>query len=535
MKKTLLFLLAILIWLIQAYAQNSTAFSTSNYDLISNFKHLSQQQLIDTAYYYYDNNEYEAALLCNSLIINSSVIDTSIEHQKQIISASILSALINYYMCDYQTAYQLLIKALLLCEKYDLLSIYEHRIYLNLGNIYTRFDKYDIAKQYYVKSLDACTDTTYILALMNNLGAIELVTENLNSAYYYFDAIMQISKRHDNMFLCHVLNNLASFYEKSEQYDSAYYYYKIAFNEAIKNNRIESQARNLSDLGNLFLTMGKTDSALYYMELSNTLAADHHFFGIMSDNYLILSQIEETCGRNKSALMFYKEYAALKDSVFNTKNFGDINQLQRQYEVSKTNQQIEQLLVEHQIKERTIYYRTIILFFALGVLLFVVVMLVLVFVQKQRLNTAYKALFEKNMEIINLQKHAPEKYRTSALNFDMQEELLNKILMIMEETSVICDTEFSIDRLVMLTQSNNKYISQVINTMFNKNFRQFLNAYRIREAQRLFSEPDAAKYTIDAIALKVGFKSKSSFYDAFKEITGVSPNFYLKSMQMQRV
>jgi AraC-like DNA-binding protein len=115
----------------------------------------------------------------------------------------------------------------------------------------------------------------------------------------------------------------------------------------------------------------------------------------------------------------------------------------------------------------------------------------------------------------------------------MQQELLNKIYTVMEDVSVVCDPDFSVEKLATLVQSNNTYISQVINTNLKKNFRSFINIYRIREAQRLFSEPDVAKYTIDAVALQVGFKSKSAFYDAFKEITGVSPSFYLKSIQEQ--
>ena len=101
----------------------------------------------------------------------------------------------------------------------------------------------------------------------------------------------------------------------------------------------------------------------------------------------------------------------------------------------------------------------------------------------------------------------------------------------MEDTSIVCDPEFSIDKLAELSKSNQKYVSQVINDTLKKNFRTFLGTYRIQEAQRLLADFDATKYTIDSIALKVGYKSPNSFRDAFKEITGVSPSFYLKSIQ----
>jgi len=60
--------------------------------------------------------------------------------------------------------------------------------------------------------------------------------------------------------------------------------------------------------------------------------------------------------------------------------------------------------------------------------------------QKRRLDIAYKALFEKNIEIIEYQKQSSEtyqeKYRKSALTHDMQDELLDVILSIMESPAI---------------------------------------------------------------------------------------------------
>jgi AraC-like DNA-binding protein len=95
-------------------------------------------------------------------------------------------------------------------------------------------------------------------------------------------------------------------------------------------------------------------------------------------------------------------------------------------------------------------------------------------------------------------------------------------------------TNFSIYTLADLTQSNQKYVSDAINSVLNKNFRSFLNEYRIKEAQRLLSEPDALKFSINAVATKIGFKSPTAFRNTFKELTGVTPSFYLKSIHNQK-
>jgi len=288
----------------------------------------------------------------------------------------------------------------------------------------------------------------------------------------------------------------------------------------------------------LFFEIQETDSALYYIDLSNAIAEEYGFLRVLIENYLTLSKIEESKKHTESAFKYFKKYANLKDSIFNVKNFGEINDVQHLYEVSKTNRQIEQLTIEQQIKERTIHYQNIIELITFAVLLLVSVILLYVFFQKRELNKAYKALFEKNIEIIELQDNSSErgaeKYKKSTLTDSMQDELLDRILFLMETSSIICDSKFTVDKLAELMHSNQFYVSQVINSALKKNFRSLLNSYRIREAQRLFSAPDAAKYTIESVSLRVGFKSQSAFRDAFKEITGVNPNFYLKSVQEQR-
>jgi YesN/AraC family two-component response regulator len=163
--------------------------------------------------------------------------------------------------------------------------------------------------------------------------------------------------------------------------------------------------------------------------------------------------------------------------------------------------------------------------------------LTIIIVQKKQMKTAQKILFEKNAKLVELNINTDskrlEKYRNSAQTDSMQSELLDKILALMEDTPTICDTEFSVDKLAELVSSNYTYVSQVINSVLKKNFRSLLNEYRIREAQRLLSSPDATKYTLEAIALQVGFKSRSAFREVFKKVTGVCPHFYLKSMQQQ--
>jgi AraC-like DNA-binding protein len=505
--------------------------SPQNSETFSDYRNFPPQQLFDSAEYYFSNNCNDTALIYYMLFMSVAPIK-DFEQQKRMVEALNKTAVIYYYMSDYRSSYDFLIKALSLCEKVNYVS-YLPKIYTNIGNVYYRFNKYDMAKSYYSKALNFPQDSTSMIVLLNNLGAVELEVLNFDSAEYFIIKALRISERHGYFLIPSIVNNIASYFQEVQLYDSALYYYHLSLGIATEYDQFEDRVENLSNLGRLFFEVNKPDSALFYIELSNTFAKEHNFLRILAENYLTLSKIERAKGRTTKSFEYFEKYANLKDSILNVEKFGDIHQLQRLYEVSKTNQQIEKLTVEQQIKERTIYYQKIIQYITLGALLLLSAITLLILLQKRKLNTAYKALFEKNLKIIDLQKKSPEKNqeRKSALTDDMQDELMDKILTIMEDTSVICDTAFSINKLAAMVQSNHTYVSQVINNILKKNFRSFLNSYRIEEAQRLFSEPDAARYTIEAVSFQVGFRSRSAFRDAFKEITGVSPNFYLKSMR----
>jgi AraC-like DNA-binding protein/Tfp pilus assembly protein PilF len=518
-----------------AYCQKHTITLPQNDELITGLMKLSQQQLLDTAAQYFKNqNSMDTALICCKLIINHPVKDSDIEQQKRLANAYNRSAVIYKKMGDYKTAYELFIKSLVICEKVQD-TVLESKIYNNIGNIYCDFKRYDMAKSYYIEALKLTQDPVILIFLLNNLGIAEMENGMSDSAFYYFDQALQLSKENRNNFLHGIFHNIAKLYHNENQFDSALYYYRLSLEDANKHNMFETQASALLNLGKLFFDVKKTDSALVYINLSIALATDQNFNKTLADAYLALSEIEESKGQIKKSFEHYKIYSNLKDSVFNTDIFGDINQLQQLYENAKSNQKIEQLMIEQQIKERTIHYQQIIWFITLCVLFIVSIGLVYIYFQKKNLNRAYKALFEKNLQIIELHENQPKKKMKSMLSDAGQRKLLDKILTLMEDTSVICDTEFTIDKIAELLQSNRTYVSQVINTALKKNFRTLLNEYRIREAQRIFSNPDAAKYTIESIALKVGYKSQTTFYEAFKEITGVSPSFYLKAMQKELV
>ncbi|MDR2907557.1 MAG: tetratricopeptide repeat protein [Bacteroidales bacterium] len=526
-KRFFIFILLFSIWCI-ANGQGFSFLTTP-----SNTKSLSTQQLLDIGNYYRIANNTDEALTYYKQLISLIPQNPDQEDAERALQAYNWSAQIYYNMGDYRTTYELLLKALELSEAFNDVG-YTSRIYSNLGNIYLRFNRYDLAKSYYENALNTCQDSASASVILNNLGYMDVKSGNLDNAFRFLNRSKQVAESYHALIMPTVLHSLATYYQAKKAYDSAYNYYRQSLHEAQEDNNIAQKAESLSDLGKLFFETNRLDSAAFYVNLSNVFAKEHDFLQILMGNYLILSQIAELKGQKVDAFEYFKQYSKLKDSILDSENVAEVNRLQRMYEVSKTDQQMEELRVDQRAKDRTIRYQILIRQIMLIVLIVAGVVLLAMFLQNKKLNVAYKALVDKNLEIIELQKHSvergTEKYHKSTLSDEMQTELLSRIYAIMDDMTVVCDPDLSIEKLADLVQSNRAYVSQVINDVLKKNFRAFLNDYRIREAQRLFLELDLSKYTIESIALKTGFKSRSTFISAFKEVTGVSPSFYLKSI-----
>ena len=69
-------------------------------------------------------------------------------------------------------------------------------------------------------------------------------------------------------------------------------------------------------------------------------------------------------------------------------------------------------------------------------------------------------------------------------------------------------------------------ISFIINQYGEHNFAQFINQYRINEAQRLITQDSSSKMI--SIAYESGFNNLSTFNQVFKNITGGTPSEFRK-------
>lgn len=74
-------------------------------------------------------------------------------------------------------------------------------------------------------------------------------------------------------------------------------------------------------------------------------------------------------------------------------------------------------------------------------------------------------------------------------------------------------------------------LSRSINGYLHRNFFEFINAMRVEEAKRRLLELDDSGYSIDSVYSECGFRSRSTFFLAFKKMEGVTPAAWLCRMR----
>ena len=72
-------------------------------------------------------------------------------------------------------------------------------------------------------------------------------------------------------------------------------------------------------------------------------------------------------------------------------------------------------------------------------------------------------------------------------------------------------------------------LSHAINRATDYNFSQYVNSFRIKEAIRIMQKKNLDEIRIDEIYERVGFGSRTSFYRAFKQFTGLTPAEFLNN------
>lgn len=530
----------------------------------------------------------DSALLCFELINKHAPADI------KLYAKSLLSTGKAYYARNsYAKAMENYMTSLHICEEQNIEELLPE-IYKDIGNIYSMFNDFRQSSELYTKSLDIARkrgDRTFVNKLLSNLICAYTPQTPVKKYWEYYKELSSYKEDRPRYKYDLLMDKgLILTYEKKYEEAIDYFRKAIAFS---KENDISllGLASVYTSMADAYQTLGKRDSSLHYLMKNKEIAERIKYPALMIITLKNLSEIYHNVDERKS-LEYKSEYLALSDSIFNMNEFNGIRNALYYYEMDNKLKTISSLSEtnrahDHEIAMQRRWLITLTIFCVV-----VVFLVIMVYIQKRRLSRSYYHLFYKNQEELAVDKIYARRIKEMQKRMDMlqrnekspeetplevaenendviaedikqeseekesdgaeaiadisrpqaklsegqRDSLLDAIMQVMEHGEEFCDSDFGIERLATLVGSNSKYVSQVINDVYSKNFRTFLNEFRVKKAMMRMNDTEHyGQYTIKAIAESVGYKSQSNFINVFTKQTGIKPSVFQKMSREKTV
>lgn len=107
-------------------------------------------------------------------------------------------------------------------------------------------------------------------------------------------------------------------------------------------------------------------------------------------------------------------------------------------------------------------------------------------------------------------------------------EQKNVLLKLMESEKPYLDNEINLSKLSTNLGISTHQLSATLNNALGMNFSNFINSYRIKEAQSILLDAKKQHYTMVQVAYEAGYNSKTVFNTHFKKTIGISPTAFKK-------
>lgn len=182
------------------------------------------------------------------------------------------------------------------------------------------------------------------------------------------------------------------------------------------------------------------------------------------------------------------------------------------------------------VQVKPLWYQLTILQVILGIIILVLIII------------AVKAIIDLKSRVKKLpdlkeddSKETYRKYETSSLSAEKSIEIEYLLKNHVEESKIYLNSELKLKDLAAAINCSPHDVSQVINQNLNQSYYEFINCYRVEAVKKCMTDPAYKKYTLLAIAQECGFNSKTSFYRAFKKLSGVTPIQYQNKLTRSKI
>lgn len=120
-----------------------------------------------------------------------------------------------------------------------------------------------------------------------------------------------------------------------------------------------------------------------------------------------------------------------------------------------------------------------------------------------------------------------DKYERSGLKEKQEKEIFFQLNDFFREKKPYLNPRLTLRDIAAELDTNTKYLSQTINHQTGKNFRFFINKFRVQHFEHLLSTKQDANLTLFGMAKSCGFNNKATFHKVILNHTGTTPKTIL--------
>jgi AraC-like DNA-binding protein len=147
----------------------------------------------------------------------------------------------------------------------------------------------------------------------------------------------------------------------------------------------------------------------------------------------------------------------------------------------------------------------------------------------KRKKTTFTSERQKNLLFKVADRQWEEKFACQEVNGrKIDRDIYKCVLYQLEIRQVFLDADLSLKKLSAMIETNQTYLSNVVNKYFGCNLKELVNTYRVEYAKELLR---SGRCPMNEMPHRCGFASKSAFYAAFGKIAGITPLQYLASVR----
>ena len=257
-------------------------------------------------------------------------------------------SLVYYYQGKYEKDLTYSLKAIHIFEKIN----DKENLSLEWGELGYRMKKRNLEKalQYMQKAKFIAEKNTLrkpLLSIYNNYGVLKEMKKEYDSALFFYNKGLALKQKiNDQVGIPYSLNNIAGVFVLRKQFDKAEENYQKALEIRKKINDTVGIAENYSYLGDVYFTKNDFKKAINFYQKTTDITDKHKYLGLSQDTYRKISECYEVLGDKENALLNFKKFSALKDSLVNQDTNSKIAELEVKFDTNEKEKQLLQKQAE---------------------------------------------------------------------------------------------------------------------------------------------------------------------------------------------